>query len=194
MESIENKMPDLTEREKKVLNKHTKSIINQLLKEPILQVKELAMDPRHLKSLQCSNKFLALMKTWQKKKKCSQIRRKNGLRSGRKKTLRHNRIDILTVCQRGVSACRYSIDAETPLLVWKGRGIIMADLTMARLHELMVVFYAISLVFYFIDYLNKDKIAHRSAFWIFSVVYLLQTTFLVIYIIETERFPVLIAF
>ena len=41
MESIENKMPDLTEREKKILNKHTKSIINQLLKEPILQVKEL---------------------------------------------------------------------------------------------------------------------------------------------------------
>ena len=32
MESIENKMPDLTEREKKVLNKHTKSIINQLIK------------------------------------------------------------------------------------------------------------------------------------------------------------------
>ncbi|MGG0656744.1 glutamyl-tRNA reductase [Rummeliibacillus pycnus] len=42
MQSIENKMPDLTEREKKVLNKHTKSIINQLLKEPILQAKEMA--------------------------------------------------------------------------------------------------------------------------------------------------------
>lgn len=44
MESIFNKMPHLTEREKKVLNKHTKSIINQLLKDPILQAKELAMD------------------------------------------------------------------------------------------------------------------------------------------------------
>lgn len=44
MDSILNKMPDLTDREKKVLNKHTKSIVNQLLKEPILQVKELAMD------------------------------------------------------------------------------------------------------------------------------------------------------
>ncbi|MER1987152.1 MAG: glutamyl-tRNA reductase [Solibacillus sp.] len=42
MLSIENKMPDLTERERKILNKHTKSIINQLLKEPILQAKELA--------------------------------------------------------------------------------------------------------------------------------------------------------
>ncbi|EDL64664.1 glutamyl-tRNA reductase [Bacillus sp. SG-1] len=45
MESIERKMPDLTERERKVLNKHTKSIINQLLKDPILQVKELAALP-----------------------------------------------------------------------------------------------------------------------------------------------------
>ncbi|MTD29651.1 glutamyl-tRNA reductase [Planomicrobium sp. YIM 101495] len=42
MASIENKMPDLTDRERKVLNKHTKSIINQLLKEPILQAKEMA--------------------------------------------------------------------------------------------------------------------------------------------------------
>ncbi|EGQ22523.1 glutamyl-tRNA reductase [Sporosarcina newyorkensis 2681] len=46
MQSIENKMPDLTEREKKVLNKHTKSIINQLLKEPILQAKELSIDKK----------------------------------------------------------------------------------------------------------------------------------------------------
>ncbi|WP_330948660.1 glutamyl-tRNA reductase [Virgibacillus sp. MG-45] len=42
MKSIERKMPDLTEREKKVLSKHTKSIINQLLKDPITQAKELA--------------------------------------------------------------------------------------------------------------------------------------------------------
>ncbi|MFD1039541.1 glutamyl-tRNA reductase [Virgibacillus byunsanensis] len=42
MQSIERKMPDLTAREKKVLNKHTKSIINQLLKEPVTQAKELA--------------------------------------------------------------------------------------------------------------------------------------------------------
>ncbi|CEI83912.1 glutamyl-tRNA reductase [Oceanobacillus oncorhynchi subsp. incaldanensis] len=42
MQSIERKIPSLTDREKKVLNKHTKSIINQLLKEPITQAKELA--------------------------------------------------------------------------------------------------------------------------------------------------------
>ena len=42
MTSIERKLPNLSEREKKVLNKHTKSIINQLLKDPILQAKEMA--------------------------------------------------------------------------------------------------------------------------------------------------------
>ncbi|PIC63827.1 glutamyl-tRNA reductase [Sporosarcina sp. P13] len=51
MLSIENKIPDLTEREKKVLNKHTKSIINQLLKEPILQAKELSTDKKAVEKL-----------------------------------------------------------------------------------------------------------------------------------------------
>lgn len=51
MQSIERKIPDLTEREKKVLRKHTKSIINQLLKEPITQAKELASTDRAEESL-----------------------------------------------------------------------------------------------------------------------------------------------
>lgn len=46
MISIENKMPELTDRERKILSKHTKSIINQLLKEPILQAKEMANSPK----------------------------------------------------------------------------------------------------------------------------------------------------
>lgn len=45
MESIERKLTHLTERDKKLLNKHTKSIINQLLKDPILQAKEMAARP-----------------------------------------------------------------------------------------------------------------------------------------------------
>ncbi|GAB3050095.1 glutamyl-tRNA reductase [Virgibacillus ainsalahensis] len=52
MKSIERKMPDLTEREKKVLNKHTKSIINQLLKEPVTQAKELASSNKAEESLE----------------------------------------------------------------------------------------------------------------------------------------------
>ncbi|MBD1381183.1 glutamyl-tRNA reductase [Metabacillus arenae] len=44
MQSIERKLPNLTEREIKLLNKHTKSIINQMLRDPILKVKELAAE------------------------------------------------------------------------------------------------------------------------------------------------------
>ncbi|WML40741.1 glutamyl-tRNA reductase [Neobacillus sp. OS1-2] len=45
MVSLERKLPNLSDRDMKVLNKHTKSIINQLLKDPILQAKELAARP-----------------------------------------------------------------------------------------------------------------------------------------------------
>ncbi|AZU63528.1 glutamyl-tRNA reductase [Neobacillus mesonae] len=45
MESLERKLPNLSDRDKKVLSKHTKSIINQMLKDPILQAKELAARP-----------------------------------------------------------------------------------------------------------------------------------------------------
>lgn len=42
MDSIDRKMPDLTDRERKVISKHMKSIINQLLKDPISQAKEIS--------------------------------------------------------------------------------------------------------------------------------------------------------
>ena len=45
MTSLERKLPDLSERERKVIRKHMKSIINQMLKDPILQIKELAAEP-----------------------------------------------------------------------------------------------------------------------------------------------------
>lgn len=40
--SINRKIPNLTKREQKVISKHTKSIINQMIKEPIIQAKEMA--------------------------------------------------------------------------------------------------------------------------------------------------------
>jgi glutamyl-tRNA reductase len=45
MVSLERKLSHLSEHDIKVLNKHTKSIINQILKDPILQAKELAARP-----------------------------------------------------------------------------------------------------------------------------------------------------
>ena len=70
----------------------------------------------------------------------------------------------------------------------------MADLTMARLHEAMVVLYAVSLVFYFIDFLYKDTKASRLALGLLGVVWVLQTAFLIVYVVETGRFPVLTLF
>ena len=70
----------------------------------------------------------------------------------------------------------------------------MADLTMTRLHEIMVVLQSVSLVFYFIDYLNKDRQVHRLAVGLLSIVWLLQTVFLVMYMIEMKRFPILSLF
>ncbi|WP_102345372.1 glutamyl-tRNA reductase [Bacillus sp. Marseille-P3661] len=60
MSSIERKMPNLTERERKVLNKHTKSIINQILKEPINSAKELAAEPNAEESLKLFMKIFEI--------------------------------------------------------------------------------------------------------------------------------------
>ncbi|GIN86932.1 glutamyl-tRNA reductase [Heyndrickxia sporothermodurans] len=57
MKSIERKMPNLTERERKILNKHTKSIVNQLLKDPITQAKELAAQPNAAEQLDVFKKI-----------------------------------------------------------------------------------------------------------------------------------------
>ncbi|HWJ76633.1 MAG TPA: glutamyl-tRNA reductase [Niallia sp.] len=51
MQSLERKLPHLSDRDRKVINKHTKSIINQMLKDPILQAKELASLPDAEQSL-----------------------------------------------------------------------------------------------------------------------------------------------
>ncbi|CCQ92250.1 glutamyl-tRNA reductase [[Clostridium] ultunense Esp] len=60
MKSIERKIPDLDERERKVLQKHTKSIINQLLKDPIMQLKEMAGEEKSREALLLLTKLFAL--------------------------------------------------------------------------------------------------------------------------------------
>ncbi len=44
MKSLENKLPGLTEREYLLIGKHMKSIINQLLKNPVSEIKEMSID------------------------------------------------------------------------------------------------------------------------------------------------------
>lgn len=60
MQSIENKCPDLTERELKVIRQHTKSIVNQLLRDPILRIKELAVEKDREKALELFVNIFAL--------------------------------------------------------------------------------------------------------------------------------------
>ncbi len=70
----------------------------------------------------------------------------------------------------------------------------MTDFTITRLHEWIIVLYAVSLVFYFIDYLNKNQTAHRMGFWLLSIVYAMQTVFLINHMLETKQFPILSLF
>lgn len=67
----------------------------------------------------------------------------------------------------------------------------MVELTMARLQEFMIVLYALGLVFYLLDYFNKQKALQRVAFWLIVTVWITQTTILSLYIVEMKRFPVL---
>lgn len=60
MQSILNKCPDLDEREIKVLKKHTKSIVNQLLRDPILRIKEMAAEADSKEQLEIFTKIFAL--------------------------------------------------------------------------------------------------------------------------------------
>lgn len=68
MKSLERKLPDLTERERKIVGKHMKSIINQMLKDPILQIKELAASPSGDEALHYFEQIFALTEQVSQKK------------------------------------------------------------------------------------------------------------------------------
>lgn len=67
----------------------------------------------------------------------------------------------------------------------------MTETVMTRLYELMIILYALSIVLYFTDYLYKNIKFRRVAFWFVSIVWVLQILFIVLFIIETKRFPIL---
>ncbi len=60
MESMMNKLPDLDERQQKVIRKLTKSIVNQLLSDPIQRIKEMADDKRSDEAMDLFVKLFAL--------------------------------------------------------------------------------------------------------------------------------------
>ena len=70
----------------------------------------------------------------------------------------------------------------------------MGDLFITRLHEITIVVYAASVLLYFIDFLNSNRRANQTAFWLLAFVWGFQTVFLFYYMVETGRFPVLTLF
>ncbi|TWE02575.1 HemX family protein [Neobacillus bataviensis] len=70
----------------------------------------------------------------------------------------------------------------------------MFNTLLTRLHEFTVVLYAFSVLLYFFDFIHHNRRANRIAFWLLAFVWILQTVFLSLYMINTGRFPVLTIF
>lgn len=60
MASMTNKLPDLDEHELKVIRKLTKSIVNQMMQDPILRIKEMAGDKKGDEAMDMFVKLFAL--------------------------------------------------------------------------------------------------------------------------------------
>ncbi|MGM9988618.1 MAG: glutamyl-tRNA reductase [Bacillaceae bacterium] len=69
LDSLERKLPNLEEREYVIIRKHFKSIINQMLKDPILKAKELAAQPDANEKLQLFVDIFNLEKQLQSEEK-----------------------------------------------------------------------------------------------------------------------------
>lgn len=67
MKKIENKLPNLSERELHIIRKHTKGIINQLLHDPVVRLKELAAEKSGDEVLDLFSKIFALEETLERK-------------------------------------------------------------------------------------------------------------------------------
>ncbi|MDQ0232799.1 cytochrome C assembly family protein [Metabacillus malikii] len=68
------------------------------------------------------------------------------------------------------------------------------EMSLTRINELTIIFYAICVLLYFIDFLDHNRKAKNVAFWLLSIVWLLQTIFLFKHMYDTGRFPVLNVF
>lgn len=70
----------------------------------------------------------------------------------------------------------------------------MLDIYLNRLHEITIILYGLCVLLYFIDFLQNNRKANKTAFWILSIVWLMQTIFLFLYMFEAKRFPILTIF
>lgn len=70
----------------------------------------------------------------------------------------------------------------------------MPEMFTARIYEFIIILYAIGIVLYFIDYVYKNPKARRVAFWIVCVVWLTQSIYILLFMIQMQRFPILSLF
>jgi HemX protein len=59
------------------------------------------------------------------------------------------------------------------------------------LYELTIVLYALSVLGYFIDFLQNNRKVNRIAFWLLSIVLVLQTSLFIVEMIRLGEFPIL---
>lgn len=62
------------------------------------------------------------------------------------------------------------------------------------IYPVTIVLYSLSVLGYFIDFLQHNRKVNRMAFWLLSIVWVLQTVFFVIRALELERLPLLTPF
>ncbi|MGO4888600.1 cytochrome c biogenesis protein [Anaerobacillus sp. MEB173] len=62
------------------------------------------------------------------------------------------------------------------------------------LYILTVILYALSVLGYFIDFLQNNRKVNRTAFWLLSIVWVFQATFFILRMIEYDRLPILTMF
>jgi len=76
LESILNKLPELDERQVKVIRKLTKSIVTQMLRDPIQRVKEMAGEKKGDEALELFTQFFALEALLEEKKETERLETK----------------------------------------------------------------------------------------------------------------------
>lgn len=67
----------------------------------------------------------------------------------------------------------------------------MTEYLLARMQEGMVLLYAFSLIFFYMDFLLNNRKAKKAAFWLLYVIWLVQTILVVDFYIRTARLPLL---
>ncbi|SES03854.1 cytochrome C assembly family protein [Salisediminibacterium halotolerans] len=66
--------------------------------------------------------------------------------------------------------------------------------TINLLYVMIILFYCLSVLGYFIDFMQNSQKVNRAAFWLLSIVWVLQLVFLIIRYIQFDRLPIMTLF